>query len=255
LDDVISVTVVEPVMVKTSDKDNHHGWAFSDEDQPKGAKTVRAFYEMHSDHVSKFTVPILYDNKLGKIVSNESSEIIRMLGQEFNELATKNKDLDLYPEASREEIDSVNEWVYPQINNGVYRSGFAQTQEAYEEAVADVFAGLDRAEDILSKQRYIASSDQITEADIRLFVTLVRFDEVYHGHFKCNKKRIADYPNLVNYTREIYQLDGISETVDMHHIKEHYHRSHPTINPFGIVPVGPGVDFSLPHDRAEKFAT
>mmetsp|Transcript_2979 Transcript_2979/g.5029 ORF Transcript_2979/g.5029 Transcript_2979/m.5029 type:complete len:344 (+) Transcript_2979:166-1197(+) len=249
LDDVIGVTATKPIFDRTSDKDKHTGWIFEEDDQFLGARTVRELYEGQEGQSSKFTVPILYDLKTDKFVSNESSEIIRMLNSEFNEFATKNKDLDLYPESNRDKIDEVNEWVYPMINNGVYRSGFAQSQEAYDEAVDEVFEGLDTAEEILSNQTFIASDDKISEADIRLFVTLVRFDEVYHGHFKCNKKRIEDYPNLSNYTRHIYQMDGIADTVDMFHIKEHYHRSHPSINPFGIVPKGPGVDFMKPHNR------
>ena len=259
LDDVVGVTVVDPIFVKTrpdDDEDKHHGWAFNESDKCIGdAKTVRDFYENHSDSVNKFTVPILYDKVKNEIVNNESSEILRMFGQEINSLATRNKDWDPFPDSLKEQIESVNEWVYPLINNGVYRAGFAQSQEAYDVAVKDVFDGLDKVEDILSKQRYISSPTQITEADIRLFVTLVRFDEVYHGHFKCNKKYIRDYENITNYIRELYQITGVDETVNIYHIKEHYHRSHPTINKFGIVPLGGNTidDFIKPHNRGELF--
>lgn len=253
LENVIDVTIVKPVFEKTSDKDSHTGWVFHEEDHDKvGAKTVRELYEGVSKGV-RFTVPIFLDKQRNEIVNNESSEIIRMLGNEFNDFATSNADLDLYPENYREAIEDVHEWVYPQINNGVYRAGFAQSQQAYDQAVSDVCEGLDHAEDVLSRQRYIATEKEITEADIRLFVTLVRFDEVYHGHFKCNYKRISDYPNLENYVREIYQFDGISDTVNMEEIKLHYHKSHESINPFGIVPIGPGVDYSQEHDRDIKF--
>jgi len=258
LDDVIGVTVVDPIFAKTrpDDKeDTHHGWAFNENEQVEGAKTVREFYEMCDPTLNKFVVPILYDTLRKEIVNNESSEIIRMFGKEMNAFATRNKEWDLYPESIKNQIDTVNEWIYPQINNGVYRSGFATSQGAYDVAVKDVFDGLDRVEDILSKQRYIASPDAFTEADIRLFVTLVRFDEVYVGHFKCNKKCLREYHHITNYVREIYQIPGIADTVNMHHIKEHYHRSHPTINKFGIVPIGSDseVDFSKPHNRDDLF--
>lgn len=260
LDDVVGVTVVDPVFVKTrpdDDEDKHHGWAFNESDGKfvGGAKTVREFYENISDSVNKFTVPILYDKVRNEIVNNESTEILRMFGQEMNSLATRNKDWDPFPDTLKEQIESVNEWIYPMINNGVYRAGFAQSQEAYDVAVKDVFDGLEKVEEVLSKQRYISSPTQITEADIRLFVTLVRFDEVYHGHFKCNKKYIRDYNHITNYIRELYQITGVDETVNMHHIKHHYHRSHPTINKFGIVPVGANTveDFSTPHNRGELF--
>jgi putative glutathione S-transferase len=156
--------------------------------------------------------------------------------------------LDLYPEALRGEIDALNEFVYPNINNGVYRAGFATSQEAYEEAFGQVFAALDTLEEKLSKNRYLAGSS-LTEADWRLFTTLLRFDPVYVGHFKCNLRRIADYPNLWNYTKELYQVPGVASTVNMEHIKGHYYCSHKTINPTGIVPLGPEIDFSAPHDR------
>ena len=260
LEDVISLSVVGSVFQKTSKdpKDLHKGWTFLSADEEAGcipddvmnAKTVRELYEKCNDTLGKYTVPILFDKKTKMIVNNESAEIIRMFNQEFNAFA-KNPTLDLYPEDLREEIDKVNTWVYPNINNGVYRAGFAQKQEPYDEAVKAVFEHLDKAEAILAKQRYIASKDRLTEADIRFFVTIVRFDEVYHGHFKCNKKTLSEYVNITNYLRELYQMEGVAKTVNMDHIKSHYHRSHPTINPFGIVPAGPSVlkSLALPHNR------
>ena len=191
-------------------------------------------------------MPVLWDKKEQTIVSNESSEIIRMLNSAFD--AWGDASLDLYPKALREEIDGVNALVYPSINNGVYRAGFATTQEAYEEAFRELFAVLDQLDQLLSKQRYLVG-DRITEADWRLFTTLVRFDPVYVGHFKCNLRQIADYPNLSNYLRDLYQVPGVSETVNMHHIKAHYYGSHTTINPTRIVPVGPAIDYLEPHDR------
>jgi len=257
LDKVIGLSIVEPVMRKTrpeDPKDDHVGWFFREDDQFMGCKTVRDFYEKFGDgQVAKFTVPILFDTETKTIVNNESSELIRMFSNEFNEFATRNKDMNLYPEALQSEIDEVNSWVYPMINNGVYRAGFARSQEAYDDAVNEVFEGLDRCEEILSKQRYMVG-DSFTEADLRLFMTLVRFDEVYTQHFKCNKAMVASYNNIQNYVREIYQMDGVHETINMREIKEHYFCSHSSINKFGIIAIGPGVDFSLPHDRDEKFA-
>lgn len=194
----------------------------------------------------RVTVPVLWDKKRETIVSNESSEIIRMFNTAFNGLT--GDDADFYPAELRAEIDAVNERVYATVNNGVYRAGFATTQEAYEEAVADVFSTLDALEDRLSRQRYLAG-DCITEADWRLFTTLVRFDPVYVGHFKCNLRRIADYPNLSNYLRDLYQQPGVAGTVDLHHIKQHYYGSHESINPTRIVPAGPVIDYAAPHDR------
>jgi len=256
LEDVIGLTVVHPVFERTSTEDQHRGWMFKvdplfpecTEDPILGAKSVRELYEKSDDTLGKYTVPILFDKTTRRIVSNESSEIIRMFSTEFDALSSR-PGWNLYPTELQSVIDDTNDWVYNAINNGVYRAGFAQKQEPYDLAVAEVFAGLDRAEEVLSHQRYIASHTCFTEADVRLFVTLVRFDEVYVGHFKCNKKRLEDYPNLINYVRELYQIRGVSSSVNMAHIKHHYHRSHPTINPFGIVPVGPGVSFAAPHNR------
>ena len=263
LEDIISLSVTAAVFEKTKESklDGHYGWVFKKEGEERdvipdtinGVKTIRELYEKFSggNYEGRFTVPVLFDKKTKRIVNNESSEIIRMLNSEFNAFA-KNPNLDLYPENLREKIDEVNEWIYHDINNGVYKSGFATTQQAYDKAVNQLFESLDRAEQILSKSRYLVSNDQYTEADIRFFVTLIRFDAVYVQHFKCNKYKISDYPNLENYTREIYQIPGISETVNFWHIKNHYCRSHSGINPYGIVPLGPIVDYTLPHNRADK---
>ena len=193
------------------------------------------------------TVPILWDKKRNTIVSNESSEIIRMFNSAFDEIGALPG--DYYPEALRAEIDALNDFIYPNVNNGVYRAGFATTQEAYEEAVTELFAALDELEERLSRNRYLVG-EQITEADWRLFTTLVRFDAVYVGHFKCNIRRIVDYPNLWGYLRDLYQQPGIAETVRIGNIKEHYYASHDTINPTGVVPVGPDIDFMSPHGRS-----
>ncbi|KAJ8027277.1 Glutathione S-transferase omega-like 2 [Holothuria leucospilota] len=196
------------------------------------------------------SVPVVWDKKTNTIVNNESSEIIRMLNSEFNEFCETpaQKELDLYPEALRSEIDELNSWIYPKINNGVYKSGFATSQEAYDKAVKDVFEGLDRVEEILSKKRYL-TGNSITEADIRLLTSLLRFDTVYHGYFKCNKKRIVDYPNMWGYVRDLYGIDGISETVDQEHIQKCYQLSPRSITPRGILAIGPDIDFNAPHNR------
>lgn len=245
LEDVISVSVVDYLMVE-------EGWTFygstgSTGDALYNSKRLHEIYTRADPTYSgRVTVPVLWDKQRETIVSNESSEIIRMLNSAFD--AFGDASLDLYPEALRGEIDALNEFVYPNINNGVYRAGFATSQDAYEEAFGQVFAALDTLEQKLSQQRYLAGSS-LTEADWRLFTTLLRFDPVYVGHFKCNLRRIADYPNLWNYTRELYQVPGVASTVNMEHIKGHYYCSHKTINPTGIVPLGPEIDFSAPHDR------
>ncbi len=245
LEDVISVSVVDYLMVE-------EGWTFygttgSTGDALYGSKRLHEIYTRADPTYSgRVTVPVLWDKQRETIVSNESSEIIRMLNSAFD--AFGDASLDLYPEALRSEIDALNEFVYPNINNGVYRAGFATSQEAYEEAFGQVFAALDTLEEKFSKSRYLAGSS-LTEADWRLFTTLLRFDPVYVGHFKCNLQRIADYPNLWNYTKELYQVPGVASTVNMEHIKGHYYCSHKTINPTGIVPLGPEIDFSAPHDR------
>jgi putative glutathione S-transferase len=247
LQDVISVSVVNAHM-------GEDGWVFAPGDDviPDSVNHATKLHEIYTlaraDYTGRVTVPVLWDKHRDTIVSNESSEIIRMLNSEFDDVGAKPG--DYYPEASRNGIDALNEYIYPNINNGVYRAGFATSQAAYEDAVNDVFEALSSLEIRLTDRRYLMGS-QITEADWRLFTTLVRFDAVYVGHFKCNKRRIADYPNLWGYVRDLYQQPGIAETVKLDHIKAHYYGSHGSINPTGIVPVGPDIEFARPHDRAQ----
>lgn len=246
LEDAISVSIVDWHLTE-------EGWHFSDRDGATpdphvGAKYLRDVYVASDPHFTgRVSVPVLWDKKAGLLVSNESAEIIRMLGREFDAFADTS--VDLYPEDLQDEIDAINALVYEKINNGVYQCGFAGTQAAYEQAFDGLFGALDELEQRLSGQRYLAG-DRMTEADWRLFTTLVRFDSVYFGHFKCNLRRIVDYPNLWSYLRELFQVPGIAETVNMHHIKSHYYFSHRMLNPLGIVPKGPTVDFTAPHDRA-----
>jgi len=247
LEHVISVDVVDPILPG-------QGWTFERSspgatgDTVNGLDILRQAYQLASPgYDGVVTVPVLWDKAQKTIVNNESSEIIRMFNSEFQDLAN-NPELDLYPEDLRDSIDEINSWVYDEINNGVYRAGFAQTQTAYHSAVSRLFAALDRAEAILARSRYLCG-DTLSEADIRLFATLVRFDAVYVAHFKCNIRRIIDYPNLWGFTRDIYQIPGVAETVNMEHIKRHYFESHRHINPFGIVPDGPKLDFMRPHGR------
>ena len=245
LEDVISVSVVHPLMPAES-------WVFGEypgatEDHINHAHYLYENYlKADPDFDGLVTVPLLWDKKHETIVNNESSEIIRMFNSAFDDYTES--DLDFYPESLREEIDAINEIVYHNINNGVYRAGFATTQSAYDEAFDQLFNTMDELETLLSKQRYLVGK-QITEADWRLFTTLVRFDAVYYNHFKTNKKRLIDYPGLWSYTRELYQVPGVAETVNMDHIKYHYFGSHKSINPTGIVPRGPDIDFMQPHDR------
>jgi len=247
LQDIISVSVVHHYM-------GENGWTFRTEDGATGDTLygldfLHQIYTMADPTYSgRVTVPVLWDKKEKTIVSNESSEIIRMLNSAFDEWGDAS--VDFYPEALRGEIDAVNDLVYPSINNGVYRAGFATTQAAYEEAFNELFAALDTLEDRLSRQRYLVGNT-LTEADWRLFTTLVRFDPVYVGHFKTNLRRIADYPNLSNYLRELYQVPGVAGTVNMLHIKAHYYGSHTGINPTGIVPLGPVMDLDAPHNRGK----
>lgn len=196
------------------------------------------------------TVPVLWDKKRGTIVNNESSEIIRILNSAFNHLIENDeaRALDFYPEEKHDAIDKINTLIYDNINNGVYRTGFATTQISYEKAFQRLFDALDEVEEVLSQQRYL-TGDTLTEADWRLFVTLIRFDPVYVGHFKCNKKRIADYPSLFNFMLELYQIDGIAETTNFEHIKHHYYYSHDMINPSRIIPLGPEQDLLQKHNR------
>jgi glutathionyl-hydroquinone reductase len=246
LEDVISVSVTEPLYGGT-------GWEFgttagSTPDTVSGKKTLAEIYLLADPNYSgRVSVPVLWDKKRRTIVNNESAEIIRMLNSAFDSFTQVKT--DFYPPALRAEIDRVNDLVYPNVNNGVYRAGFATSQSAYEDAARGVFAALDRIEEVLSRQRYLVGR-QMTEADWRLFTTLVRFDVVYYGHFKCNLHRIADYPNLSNYLRDLYQVPGIAGTVSIEQIKRHYYGSQRQVNPTGIVPIGPLVDFHAPHDRA-----
>lgn len=245
LEDIISVSVVNPEMGPEGWK--FGGFAGATEDHVNGYDCMyRLYQQTQADYSGIVTVPVLYDKERQTIVNNESSEIIRMLNSAFN--AFTDDRTDYYPPDLQKDIDELNHFIYELINNGVYRTGFAITQQAYDKAFAELFAALDRLEQRLSRQRYLLGS-VLTEADWRLFPTLVRFDPVYVGHFKCNLRRIADYPNLSNYLRELYQYPGIAETVNMAHIKRHYYWSHPTINPTRIIPQGPAIDYTLPHDR------
>ncbi|MFP4246608.1 MAG: glutathione S-transferase family protein [Halochromatium sp.] len=245
LDELISVSVVHPLMPPES-------WVFGEYPgaTPDHVHGFDKLLQLYAHSAPGFdgvvTVPVLYDKQRQTIVNNESAEIIRMLNSAFD--AWGNADLDLYPAELRAEIDAVNALVYDNVNNGVYRAGFATTQAAYEDAFDKLFATLDQLEARLATQRYLVG-ERLTEADWRLFTTLVRFDPVYHGHFKCNRQRLVDYPNLWAYTRELYQVPGIAETVNMDHIKRHYYGSHQHINPTGIVPKGPELDFAKPHGR------
>jgi putative glutathione S-transferase len=245
LENLIDVSVVSWLMLE-------NGWTFDQSLGSTGDKLDHLDF-MHqrytadtADYTGRVTVPVLWDKQQKRIVNNESSEIIRMFNGAFDDLT--GNDLDFYPAPLRGEIDALNERIYPAVNNGVYRAGFATSQQAYEQAFDEVFAELDHLELLLGANRYLAG-EYLTEADIRLFTTLIRFDAVYYGHFKCNLRRIADYPNLSNWLREIYQWPGIAETVDFTHIKNHYYASHRTINPTGVVPKGPAQDFTAAHDR------
>lgn len=247
LKDVISVSVVHPLMPAES-------WMFGEypgatEDHINNAHFLSENYlKVDPNFDGVVTVPLLWDKKQQTIVNNESSEIIRMLNSAFDAFAKS--DIDFYPKTLRNDIDKINEPIYNNVNNGVYRTGFAKTQDAYNKAYDRLFNTMDELEESLSKQRYLVG-EKITEADWRLFVTLVRFDAVYYNHFKTNKKRLMDYPNLWGYTCELYQIPGVAETVNMDHIKYHYFSSHRTINPTGIVPKGPDIDFMQPHDRQQ----
>jgi putative glutathione S-transferase len=245
LEELISISIVEPFMAEA-------GWAFGDSegciaDPLFGAGHLHEIYShARADYSGRVTVPVLWDRERATIVNNESAEIIRMMNSEFGALAPDTP--DFCPVELRGEIDEVNKRVYTDINNGVYRTGFAGTQPAYEEACDQLFAALDWVEARLRARRYLCG-ERLTEADWRLFPTLVRFDCVYFGHFKCNIRRIADYPCLSNYLRELYQVPGIAGLCNFRHIKEHYYRSHESINPTRIVPSGPEMDLHQAHDR------
>ena len=245
----ISLSVVDPVM-------SDQGWAFTDGDGCT-PDTVNGFTYLHqvytrtqADYSGRVTVPVLWDKRTRRIVNNESSEIIRMLNSEFN--ACTDVKTDFCPAPLRPEIDALNAFVYERINNGVYKAGFAGSQRVYESAVTRLFGALDEIEARLEHSRYLVG-DSVTEADWRLFTTLIRFDAVYVTHFKCNLRRIEDYPNLSHYLRDLYQVAGVAETVNLDHIKRHYFLSHRHLNPAGLVPLGPILDFTRPHDRA-RFA-
>jgi putative glutathione S-transferase len=246
LENLIDVSVVSFLMLE-------NGWTFDKTHGSTGDKLgdLKFLHQRYTtdtaDYTGRVTVPVLWDKQTNRIVNNESAEIIRMFNSAFDELT--GNDLDFYPAPLRAEIDALNEQIYPAVNNGVYRAGFTTSQQAYEAAFDELFAELDRLEQLLGANRYL-TGEYLTEADIRLFTTLIRFDAVYYGHFKCNLRRIADYPNLSNWLREIYQWPGIAETVDFTHIKNHYYGSHKTINPTGLVPKGPEQDFTATHDRA-----
>ncbi len=248
LESMISVSTVHWYM-------GDNGWTFEPGQgvQPDTVNNAEFMHQVYTtanpDYSGRVTVPVLWDKKNRTIVSNESPEIIRMFNSAFDELGAKPG--DYYPEALRKEIDELNEQIYETVNNGVYKCGFATSQEAYEEALIPLFATLDNLEARLGSQRYLVGNT-ITEADWRLFTTLVRFDAVYVGHFKCNLKRLVDYPNLWGYVRDLYQQPGVSDTVDIHHIKHHYYASHASINPSGVVPLGPQIDFTEPHNRDQR---
>lgn len=246
----ISVDVVHPFL-------GADGWHFATDyagatgDRLLGKAFLREVYTASDPEASgRVTVPVLWDRETAQIVSNESAEIVRMLNAAFEDIADGP---DLYPAPLRAEIDAVNDRIYETVNNGVYRAGFARTQAAYDQAVAELFETLDRLEQWLSERRYLMGA-QLTEADWRLFPTLLRFDPVYHGHFKCNRRRLADYPSLWGYMLELYQWPGIAGTTDLEHIRYHYYASHETVNPSRIVPVGPEIDYAAPHGRGDLSA-
>lgn len=246
LENVVSMSVVSPDMLQ-------EGWTFNTEEGSTGdgvngkSKLSEIYLLANPKYTGRVSVPVLWDKERKTIVNNESSEIIRMLNKAFD--AFTNVHTDYYPEALRDKIDRINDLVYPNINNGVYRAGFATSQAAYEEAFRNLFDTLDEIEQILAQQRYLVGST-ITEADWRLFCTLIRFDAVYYSHFKCNWRHIYEYPNLSNYVRDLYQVPGVAETVSLQQIKRHYYGSQRQVNPTGIVPVGPQLDLAAPHDRA-----
>ncbi len=249
LEDAIGLTIVDPYRdddgwafrrgesQPPAEADPLHGWSFLSE----------AYHATDPAFDGRVTVPVLWDTETGRIVNNESSEIIRMLNSEFDAVA-RHPDVDFYPEQLRQQIDELNERTYESVNNGVYRAGFASKQDAYDEAVTELFATLDWLEERLATRRYL-TGDRITEADWRLLMTLVRFDPVYVSHFKCNLRRIADYEHLWGYTRDLYQQPGVADTVSFDHIKRHYFTTHPSINPTRIIPQGPIIDWDEPHGR------
>ncbi|RYC47084.1 glutathione S-transferase family protein [Pectobacterium zantedeschiae] len=250
LEDQIAVSVVHPLMLD-------HGWTFGTDFE---ATTGDSLYQheflyqlyLHAkpDYSGRVTVPVLWDTEQHTIVSNESADIIRMLNSAFDGVGATAG--DYYPQTLRTQIDELNSWIYDKVNNGVYKAGFATTQPAYDESATTVFAALSDLETILAKQRYL-TGERLTEADLRLWTTLIRFDPVYHTHFKCDKYRLSDYPNLFGFLRDIYQMPGIADTVNMAHIRHHYYRSHGTINPHGVISLGPEQDLNQPHHRDKTF--
>ncbi|PIN65684.1 glutathione-dependent reductase [Klebsiella pneumoniae] len=249
LEPFLPVSVVNPLMLE-------NGWTFDDSFPEATGDTLYQhdfLYQLylHADphYTGRVTVPVLWDKKQQTIVSNESAEIIRMFNTAFDGLGAGR---GVLPPALREQIDELNGWIYDNVNNGVYKAGFATSQQAYDEAVDAVFTSLERLEQILGQHRYL-TGNQLTEADIRLWTTLVRFDPVYVTHFKCDKRRISDYLNLYGFLRDIYQMPGIAETVSFPHIRHHYYRSHKTINPTGIISIGPQQDLNEPHGRDQRF--
>ncbi|MBA5235973.1 glutathione S-transferase family protein [Pectobacterium aroidearum] len=246
LEDHIAVSVVHPLMLD-------HGWTFGTNFEGATGDSLyqhEFLYQLYlhakPDYSGRVTVPVLWDTEQHTIVSNESADIIRMLNSAFDGVGATAG--DYYPEALRAQIDELNGWIYDKVNNGVYKAGFATSQSAYDESATTVFAALSDLEAILAKQRYL-TGEQLTEADLRLWTTLLRFDPVYHTHFKCDKYRLSDYPNLFGFLRDIYQMPGIADTVDMAHIRHHYYRSHGTINPHGVISLGPEQDLNQPHQR------
>lgn len=252
LDDHIAVSVVHPLMLD-------HGWTFGTDFEGATGDSLyqhEFLYQLYlhakPDYSGRVTVPVLWDTEQHTIVSNESADIIRMLNSAFDGVGATAG--DYYPEALRTQIDELNGWIYDKVNNGVYKAGFATSQSAYDESATTVFAALSDLETILAKQRYL-TGEQLTEADLRLWTTLIRFDPVYHTHFKCDKYRLSDYPNLFGFLRDIYQMPGIADTVDMAHIRHHYYRSHGTINPHGVISLGPEQDLNQPHQRDKAFVS
>jgi putative glutathione S-transferase len=243
LEHIIGVTIVDPKMLE-------HGWVFSEVSQDNPIEGIDYLHQVYTTadvkYTGRVTVPLLWDKKRRCIVNNESSEIIRMFNSAFNDFTGEHS--DYYPQQLQADIDELNQLVYDNINNGVYRTGFATSQQAYEAAFHRLFDALDVIEQRLGQQRYLMGKD-ITEADWRLFTTLIRFDAVYYSHFKTNQKHIEDYPNLSNYVRELYQIEGVADTVNFDHIKTHYYFSQTTINPTQVVPVGPVLDYTRPHNR------
>lgn len=245
LEEHISISVVSPIMLE-------QGWTYDTAEGSSGDTVdgreyhYQVYTAAQSDYTGRSTVPVLWDKRKSSIVNNESADIIRMLNSAFDDITGNTR--DFYPLAMRAGIDGWNERIYPAVNNGVYRAGFATSQEAYEEAYAQVFAELDHLDAHLASHRYLLG-EQLSEADIRLFTTLIRFDAVYHGHFKCNRQRLEDFSHLPGYVRDIYQLPGVADTVNFDHIKRHYYASHRMINPTAVVPMGPDIDYASPHRR------